>query len=1167
MNGMRKILVVEDENIVALDIKNRLKALGYEVPAIAHTGEQAIAKVKESRPDLVLMDIMLKGKLDGIETSNLVREKFDIPVIYLTAYADQSTFERAKITEPYGYILKPFEERELYTSIEMALYKHSVESRLKQREQWLSTTLKSIGDAVIATDLDHHITFMNSVAENLTGFSSAEVLGKKISDVLKIHSLGKNGITCSSINDMIYTGESIKLENSCSISSKNGKEILIDINISPIQDERKNSNGSILVFRDVGERHSAQMALKESEEKFRRITNSAYDAIIMIDGNERITYWNRAAENIFGYSQAELLGEGVFKLLSTTTSFQETLRQFREMRKGEKGRTLSTFELMAVRKDGTEFPIELSLSAVKIKGELNGVAVIRDITERKRSEKALKLEKERAELLYKVVPSAIFTTDISGRVTSFNDKASEILGYPPEEVINKHCSLFGIEKYCSGCEIKKGETLVPKLGVECEVKRKDGKIRIISKNADMLKDPNGVVIGYIQSFEDITERKQAELELQKAKEAAEAATRAKSEFLANMSHEIRTPMNAVIGMTGLLLCSELNEEQREYVETVRKSGEDLLTIINDILDFSKIESGKMKLENQPFNLRDCIEECIDLHASQASDKKLELGYIIADETPQILKGDVTRLRQILNNLLSNAVKFTNKGEIFVQVGSKKLSNNQHRIHFSVKDTGIGIPQEKINQLFQSFTQVDASITRKFGGTGLGLAISRHLTALMGGKMWVESEEGKGSIFHFDIIAADAGDYDMLSESLGKAKLTGKRILIVDDNATNRKVISMQAKSFGMITTEVESAQLALALLEDKHAFDIALLDMQMPGMDGMTLAKKIKSMQNGEALPLIMLSSVGSQDKRKQNGLFSAFLVKPIRQQQLYNALTRVFGNGVTSVDHVKLQFTIDSEMAKKLPLRILLAEDNPVNQKLATRILNKLGYRAEVAGNGLEVLQALERQPYDIVLMDVQMPEMDGLEATKIIKRNVNGKQQPYIIAMTALAMEGDRERCMEAGMDDYISKPIRVDELIASLENSQSQPQEPSGAVKDQQSAVSALDKEVLSKLRRTLGEDDEQVFIELIDIFLDDAPKLIDEMEQSFKKNELKNFIRAAHTLKTSSATVGAMTLSSYCKELELSGREDKLENVADRLKRIKQNYELVKKGLKEITESLE
>jgi PAS domain S-box-containing protein len=650
-------------------------------------------------------------------------------------------------------------------------------------------------------------------------------------------------------------------------------------------------------------------------------------------------------------------------------------------------------------------------------------ALQQELMERSRTEAALRETTLRVTRILESITDAFFAVDQEWRFTYVNNEAEQFLGKRGEQLIGQ--SLWEAFPDVLGGVIEQHHrrAMAEQIPLEFETFYKPLGLWFEIRD---YPSPDGLSV----YFRDISAQKRAQAEIMAAKEAAEAATRAKSEFLANMSHEIRTPMNAVIGMTGLLLDTPLSAEQREYVETIRGSGDALLTIINDILDFSKIESGRLELEQQPFDVRDCLESALDLVASRAAEQRLDLAYQLDPEVPHALIGDVTRLRQVLANLLSNAVKFTPSGEVVVRMRATPTADDLVGLHVSVQDTGIGIPDDRMDRLFRAFSQIDASTTRQYGGTGLGLAISQRLCVLMGGRMWVESRLGQGTTFHFTISAPEAPAQPKIYLRGAVPQLVGKRLLVVDDNPTNLRIVQAQAESWGMRVRTASSGTETLRVIGSEEPFDVAVLDMQMPQMDGAQLAADLRANSATRTLPLVLLTSLGRRAEDMAGGLFAACITKPVKSAQLYETILSVVGsNASVRMGHAEgSQF--ESGLAERLPLRILLAEDNVVNQKVATKTLARLGYRIDVAANGMEVLTALERQPYDVVLMDMQMPELDGFGATARIRSELPPARQPQIIAMTANAMQGDRELCLDRGMDDYVSKPVRFEELVGALE-----------------------------------------------------------------------------------------------------------------------------------------
>ena len=689
--------------------------------------------------------------------------------------------------------------------------------------------------------------------------------------------------------------------------------------------------------------------------------------------------------------------------------------------------------------------------------------------------------------------------------------------------------------------------------------------------------------------------------LQLERRSAESALRVKSEFLANMSHEIRTPMNGVISMTSLLMETELTGRQMEMVETIRTSGDTLLTLINDILDFSKIEAGKLELENQPFDVRLCIEDALDLLAPKASEKRLELAYHVLENAPSTIVGDVTRLRQILVNLISNGIKFTTSGEVIVRleltgpdlldpatplVVTKQAlrSGESCLLHFSVTDTGMGIPAEKVSRLFQSFSQVDASVTRQFGGTGLGLAISKNLATLMGGRMWVDSVPGKGSTFHFTIrgqVSAPLVEGPLLEV---KERLKGLRILLVDDNPTNRRILILQTSNWGMKPAAASSGAEALEWLRLGEPFDLAILDMQMPHMDGVTLANQIRTLRSPAQLPMILLTSMGVKSDAPELALFSASLSKPVKQSILQDVLLRAVDKSSLTSKRSSSPSKMDSNMASRIPLRMLLVDDNAINQKVAIRLFQQMGYQADVASNGIEAVDSVQRKAYDIVFMDVQMPEMDGLEATRQIrdweKSGPGASRIPLVIvAMTANAMQGDREKCLQSGMNDYLPKPVRPETLQATLEiwgakvialrdqsiAAQSKPVAPEPvAVKPPQTPAPGVMEAPrideyppvdMDRLAEFTAGDPESLN-ELILLYFQQTTDQLCKLRTAIEKNSVDDVRKIAHSCAGSSATCGMNAVVPSMRELERIAMGGSLQGSMDLLIRSEAEFERVK-----------
>jgi len=973
---------------------------------------------------------------------------------------------------------------------------------------------------------------------------------------------------------------------------KDGTEVIARENARVVRDEV----GNILYYEgtieDITEQKRAEEALKESEERYRDLFENASDLIQSVDGDGRFVYVNKRWLDTLGYAEEELKDLRLIDILRED-QIPHCMEVFEQVCRGE---PIDNVEAVFVRKDGREIVVEGSVNAKFKDGKFIATrGIFRDITDRKKVEEALRESEERFRSMFEGIRDAVFVADPETMMlVDCNEHAIELMGYTRDELLSMRADKLPPPDKVEGTmdafkRQAKGELLI----VESEVVTKDGTRIPVSINTSIIRI-NGAPL-LVGVFRDITDRKRAEEALKEAKEKAEranreleftnqqlrrsveyanqmaleaqAATVAKSEFLANMSHEIRTPLNGIIGMTELALDTNLSDEQREYLNMVKVSGDALLSLINNILDFSKIEAGKLELYPTAFNLHDLLFDTLKTLATRAHNKGIELACHIQNNVPEIVVGDSGRFRQIIVNLVGNAIKFTDEGEVVVAVGLESTQGDEVSLHVTVRDTGIGIPEEKRASIFKAFVQADGSSTRRYGGTGLGLAISSQLVEMMGGRIWVESEVGIGSTFHFTVRFGKSKEKAVKSSKGRPEALGGLPVLVVDDNATNRAILKEMLNNWGMKPTLADGAEAAMAAVQqaaDKgEPFALLLLDSNMPGIDGFELAKWIKEDPGFADIKIIMLTSAGraGDSVRCRELGVAAYLTKPVKQSDLLNNIMMVLE--AESADGRSCEDACPNTSRENAAgLHILVVEDNAINQKLAARILEKRGHTTVVASNGKEALKALEGESFDLILMDVQMPEMDGFEATAAIReREESTGEHIPIIAMTAHAMKGDAELCLDAGMDGYISKPISAEELIKLVEASVTNPASVKKGEGAQAKPVQGGSGEEVIDREAALAriDGDWELLRELAGIFLEESPGLLLGIRDAISRGDSEALVRAAHKFKGSVGNFAAQLAFDAALTLEEIGREGDMSKAEDAYETLETEAERLRRAL--------
>ncbi|MGD0794229.1 MAG: PAS domain S-box protein [Dehalococcoidales bacterium] len=1008
--------------------------------------------------------------------------------------------------------------------------------------------IESVAEGVIVTDLNGVIKGGNRQFVAMHGFNAeAEMLGLSI-----FQFLAKKDRTraMQDLHETLDTGSSGLLEYTS--LRKDGSEFPVELSISLIRDVSGQPTGCVATSRDITGRQRAELALRESEEKYRSIFESANDVIIVLDRKAKILDVNGRIVDVGGYEKSDLVGHDFRKLASIMTKKSLAILAI-NYAKRLAGINVPPYEVDLYKKNREIVNLEVNAVPLKINDKIVGdLAIFRDITQQKRSIQAVRESEEKFSKAFQVSPNACSITSLEdGKYIEINDSFTQITGYNRREVIGSTARKLNL-----WADEREGEKIRPILrkrgrvtGEEITFRTKTGEIRRGIYSAEIVKLSGDDCV--LVTINDITDRKRMEDELRKAIIKADAANQAKSDFLARMSHEIRTPIHGVMGTLELLRDTELGQEQRQYVNMARTSADTLLNVINDILDFSKIEAGKIKLESTNFKVRKVAEEALSTVAVLAQKKGLEVLLQVSHDVPATVTGDAVRLQQVLVNLLGNAIKFTEKGEIVLRAGTENVSDKEAELHFSIRDTGIGIPEEKQEVLFHPFEQVDGSNSRKYGGSGLGLSICKQLVSMMNGRIWFTSRPGEGSIFHFTAKFGNQAVGER-AESLPQiaSAVRGLPLLVIDDNATCRSILRDTLTKYGFQVTEADSIHSGLEELKNASGtprqFRVVLLDKTLPATDVFAAGRTI--MRDPALRPgLVMMlpsDNISSDFARCQESGISHYMVKPIKEADLVNVILSALGRA--NIEKKESKPVTPVRLGVDIPrLRILVAEDNITSQLIVKTKLEKVGHSVRIANNGLEAIRMVKEEVFDLILMDFEMPEMNGLEATRVIRKaeQESGRHIP-IIAMTAYAMKEDKEKCLEAGMDAYLSKPVKLDELHSVINDISLN----TNVKSDVMDVATALE----------LVEGDEHILKEVVGIFLEeDYPEQLKRLKDGLNQLDAQAVRIAAHGIKGAVRSFGCATLAGTALQLEEMGRKNDFTGSNEALQKLEE-------GAKQLTD---